>query len=210
MSHRVLHLVLILVVSIAFPLCASAQRVIDTWAEDHYAAILDQVFPVADHTPDPAKVLGRITIRVVPSGLFPDERELSLIVEQLANRTTRLTVEKPVGGSVLAQIRTIREEHPNWDVNAVAAAVQMERRTETVTRRSRYSRSTDRLLAARIPILPESPFYTDPTTYSIRSWTPAGAVQVLLMGPGARSPKQSQHFLAIIEDLRRKMLEVRE
>jgi hypothetical protein len=180
-----------------------------SWVEDNYAAVLDEVMPLDSPPPDPRTMTGRIAIRIVPSGLYEEEHETLLIIEQFGDAHVSMSVLRPTGKSVLSQVQRLKLEHPEWGTAAVAAGIRVERWTETVRRRSSLSFSIRKLVGVNIGLMPDVPIFVDPTTYSVHSWTPAAEMRMSVAGPGARSPRQPTAFLKIIEQLKQEVIDRR-
>jgi hypothetical protein len=174
----------------------------DDWAHEHYAAVLDATMPVGSTVPDPRTTTGLAVIRVVPSGLFAEEQEVRFTIEQRGDQHMTLSIIRPVGASVLSQIRQLKLEHPEWGCAEVTAAVKIERSTTTVGRGSALSPLIRNVVAANVGLLPDIPMFVDPTIYSVHSWTPAAELKIEISGPGARASRQPAGLLKAIEQLR--------
>jgi hypothetical protein len=172
------------------------------WAHEHYAAVLDELMPVGPTVPDARTMTALAVIRVVPSGLVAEEQEVQFTIEQRGDQHTMLTIVRPVGASVLSQIRQLKLEHADWGCAEVTAAVRMERSTTTVGRGSALSPLIRKVVAANLGIVPNIPMFVDPTIYSIHSWTPAAELKIEIRGPGARARRQPTSLLKAIEQLR--------
>ena len=179
----------------------------DEWAQAHYAAVLDAIMPVGSTLPDARTMTGLAVIRVVPSGLFAEEQEVRFTIEERGDQHTTLSVVRPVGASVLSQIRQLKLEHAEWGCAEVTAAVKVERSTTTVGRGSALSPLIQNVVAANIGLLPDISMFVDPTIYSVHSWTPAAELKIEITGPGARASRQPAGLLKAIERLRQHFAE---
>lgn len=181
---------------------ASSEEEIATWLAREYPAVLEQVL-VIDRTPiDPRTTRARISVRIVPPGHHRADREILFVAEEDAVRGLKVSQIRPIGASVLDQMRTLKTLHPDWSRDSVIAAIRLERTSKAKPPAS-ASTCLRQLFLSSVEVVPNASTFMDPTSYFIHCSSTAGEVTVTILGPGAESPKQPNSLLRRIECIRR-------
>lgn len=175
---------------------------VDAWLQQEYPALLEALLPTEGERLDLRTTTARITIRVVPSGLDPSEHEVLFVIERLANGDRRLSFVHPVAESIYQQMRQLKTSNPDWSRELLISAVRLERTSQRIEGPSKLSSCVRGLLDAKIDLVADLPMFLDATSYSVRSTTAVADVQLDLMGPGSKSPKQPMKVLKLVESLR--------
>lgn len=176
---------------------------VDAWLQQEYPVFLDALLPIeGERRLDVNTTTARIAIRVVPSGLDPSEHEVLFVIERLADGDRRLSLAHPVADSIYQQMRQLKTRNPGWSRELLISAVRLERISQRIGGPSKLSPCIRGLLDVKIDLVADLPMFVDATSYSVRSTTAVADVQLDLMGPGSKSPKQPMKVLKLIESLR--------
>lgn len=203
-SPMMMRCLLVILAAIAPPWTSSlrgASDVLDDWVSREYQSFVQGVLG-GDAVQDTRGAdATRLMVRVIPSGLR-SETELLFVVDRTSAGRVLLTTVKPVGGTLREQLRGLRSEHPEWQRDQYVRAARVERSSIDVATSSKLGAYVRELLRAKVDLVPATPMFLDPTSYSIQSNTSTGEVKVEMLGPGPSSPRQPNTVLTLIEEIR--------
>lgn len=175
----------------------------DTWAREHYASALDQVFGNAcpSLTDSEQRVRWLVCIRVVPSGTSDVESALSLQRFYDGKVAASATVAK--GSSVFAQLRELHRAYPTASAEELARHISVERRVRSSEELAALRKLADELEEIRLsPVLADQ-LMMDATKYEFYSESLYGnQLRLIVYGPGSKAPRQPHPLLSWAESLR--------
>lgn len=176
--------------------------VIDNWLDEEYAGLLDTLLPTEGGSLDLHTTIARVTIRIVPSGDNPSERELLFTIDQRADKSRQLSVIFPGPESIYLQLRRLKNDHPDWTRQMFVDAVRLYQASQQASGSSRYASCVRDIVEAKVDLVPELPMFMHGTAYSIVAVTATGDLKFTLTGPGGESPRQPARILKLIECVR--------
>jgi hypothetical protein len=154
------------------------------WAYQHYANVLDQVFPLPSAVTRP----------------FPDDTEWLLAARMSPSfeREMLLRIKKPFKGPVTIdltvaerplrkQLEDARRLHPDWSMEQIVQSLSIRRETKLASACPRLVELAGLLPKQRMSPVPTAMIYVDGTSYDLVIEASTGRVVYSLEGPGTTS-----------------------
>ena len=173
-------------------------QIAESWATQNYQQAIDNVLPGRFVENIPREVEWIVTIRILPAW----DEESSIRLVHTWQGTTKVDFVVARKGSILSQMRCLKEKDPRTDLPATITRLDVERKTLAMAECPKLDELVHELEVTRFLAIPPNVLMVDATHYEF--WIQNaydGLVQVELTGPDVNAPGKIHELISWVDRL---------